>query len=200
MPVSTETSQPNPPSRAPSMFVRTMRPLAYAWLKLGGWTMVGTMPDIPKFVIVAAPHKTNWDLPNAIAAGLHYGLAINWMGKDSIFRWPFGGLMRWLGGISIDRSKKNNAVAQAIAAFDAADKLVIVIPPEGTRSDVDRWKSGFYHIAHGAKVPLVLAFIDYANRRVGVAQVFTPTGDYEADLAKILAVYEPFTAKRPLAA
>jgi 1-acyl-sn-glycerol-3-phosphate acyltransferase len=196
----TESHESSSSVRRPSLFVRGMRPLAHAWLKLGGWTMVGAMPDLPKFVIVAAPHKTNWDLPNAIAAGLHYGLAINWMGKDSLFKWPFGGVMRWLGGISIDRSKKNNAVAQAIAAFEAADRLVIVIPPEGTRSEVDRWKSGFYHIAHGAKVPLVLAFIDYTNRRIGVAEVFTPSGDYEADLAKIIAVYAPFTSKRPLAA
>jgi 1-acyl-sn-glycerol-3-phosphate acyltransferase len=153
--------------------------------------MVGEMPDLPKFVIVAAPHKTNWDLPNALAAGLHYGIAIKWMGKDSLFKWPFGGLMRWLGGIAIDRSKRNNAVTQMIETFNGSDHLVLVIPPEGTRSDVTQWKSGFYHIAHGAKVPLVLAFIDYNRREIGVADVFTPTGDYERDLAIIQSVYAP---------
>ena len=183
-----------------SMFVRVLRPLGNAWLRAGGWTVVGEMPDLPKFIIVAAPHKTNWDLPNALAAGLHYGLRINWMGKESLFKGPFGGFMRWLGGISIDRSKSNNAVAQMIDAFAAADQLVVVIPPEGTRGDVDRWKSGFYHIAHGAKVPLVLAFIDYANRRVGVAQMFHTTGDFDGDLARIQAVYVPMMPKRAKAA
>ena len=183
-----------------SLFVRVLRPLGHAWLRAGGWTVVGEMPDLPKFIIVAAPHKTNWDLPNALAVGLHYGLRINWMGKDSLFKWPFGGFMRWLGGISIDRSKTNNAVAQMVDAFAAADQLVVVIPPEGTRGDVERWKSGFYHIAHGAQVPLVLAFIDYANRRVGVAQMFHTTGDFDGDLARIQAAYAPMMPKRAAAA
>ena len=183
-----------------SLFVRVLRPLGNAWLRAGGWTVVGEMPDLPKFIIVAAPHKSNWDLPNALAAGLHYGLRINWMGKDSLFKWPFGGFMRWLGGIPIDRSKTNNAVAQMVDAFAAADQLVVVIPPEGTRGDVERWKSGFYHIAHGAQVPLVLSFIDYANRRVGVAQMFHTTGDYVGDLARIQAVYAPMMPKRAKAA
>ena len=189
------TAQPGP-----TLTVRLLRPLARLWLRAGGWTMIGQMPDLPKFIIVAAPHKTNWDLPNAIAAGLHYGLRVHWMGKDSLFKWPFNGIMRWLGGIPVDRSKKNNAVAMMIAEFQAADRLVVVIPPEGTRSDVDRWKSGFYHIAHGAGVPLVLGFIDYRNRKMGVAQLFRTTGDYERDLIAIQAVYEPMMPKRAMAA
>ena len=195
MPVSDPAARP-----VPSMTVRIVRPIAHAWLRAGGWTVVGEMPDVPKFVIVAAPHKTNWDLPNALAVGFHYGLRIHWMGKESLFKWPFGGFMRWLGGISVDRSKKSNAVQQAVDAFASAEQLVIVIPPEGTRSDVDRWKSGFYFIAHGANVPIALAFIDYANRRTGVAGVFQTTGDYEADLARIHAVYAPFMPKRAAAA
>jgi 1-acyl-sn-glycerol-3-phosphate acyltransferase len=179
----------------PSWVVRLFRPVAYLWLRAVNIRVEGELPDLKKFLIIAAPHKTNWDLPNALAAGLHYGVAINWMGKDSLFNWPFGGLMRWLGGIAVDRSKNNNAVASMIAAYEAADRLVLVIPPEGTRSDVSRWKSGFYHIAVGAKVPLVLAFVDYNTRRIGIAQVFYPTGDYDADLAKIMAIYAPMMPK-----
>jgi 1-acyl-sn-glycerol-3-phosphate acyltransferase len=193
------TITPTPTPVRPSLTVKLFRPLARLWLRAGGWTVVGQMPDLPKFVIVAAPHKTNWDLPNALAAGLHYGIAINWMGKDSLFRWPFNGVMRWLGGVPVDRSKNTNVVAQMITAFAVSDRLVLVIPPEGTRSDVDRWKSGFYHIAHGAGVPLVLAFIDYTNRKVGVAEVFQTTGNYEADLARIRAVYDPMMPKRRVA-
>ena len=181
----------------PSWTVVALRPLAWAWLRAVNMRVVGDMPDLAKFVIVAAPHKTNWDLPNALAAGLHYGIAIHWMGKDALFKWPFGGLMRWLGGIPVDRSQRNNAVAQMVEAFGAANQLIVVIPPEGTRSDVVRWKSGFYHIANGANVPLVLAYIDYVRREIGIAQVFLPTGDYEADLAKIQAVYAPMTGNVP---
>jgi len=180
---------PAPHMPSVSLVVRLLRPLATLWFSATRFNVVGDMPDLPKFIIVAAPHKTNWDLPHALAAGLHYRRPIHWMGKDSLFKWPFGGLMRWLGGIPVDRSKRNNAVAQMVERFNAADQLVVVIPPEGTRSDVARWKSGFYHIAVGAGIPLVLAFIDYKSRCVGVSQIFTPTGDYDTDLAAIQAVY-----------
>ena len=180
----------------PSLFLRLLRPLGRAWLWAVDMHVVGEMPDLAKFVIVAAPHNTNWDLPNALAAGLHYGVRIHWMGKDSLFKWPFGGLMRWLGGIPVDRSKRNNAVQQVIDTFGASDELILVIPPEGTRSEVTRWKSGFYHIAHGSKVPLVLAFVDYGRREIGVNSVFQTSGDYEADLAKIQAIYQPMLLKK----
>ena len=170
-----------------------MRPVAHAWLKCVNMRMVGDLPDLPKFVLIGAPHTSNWDLPNSLAAGLHYGVSINWMGKDSIFKWPFGGLMRWMGGIPVDRSKRNNAVTQMVEVFNAASELIVVIPPEGTRSEVDRWKSGFYHIAVGANVPIVMAFMDYNRREVGIKGVFYPTGDYDADVAKIQAVYAPIS-------
>jgi 1-acyl-sn-glycerol-3-phosphate acyltransferase len=180
------------------MIVRFLcRPLAELWLWAGGWSIVGEMPDLPKFVIVAAPHKTNWDLPNALAAGLHFGVRIQWMGKNSLFKWPFNSFMRWLGGIPVDRSKSNNAVSQMVEKFSAARELAVVIPPEGTRGEVTRWKSGFYYIAHGAKVPLVLAFIDYRQRKVGIAEVFHPTGNYETDLAAIQEIYASLAAPVP---
>ncbi len=187
-------SDPAPARRSnPSLLVRMMRPVAHAWLKCVNMRMVGDLPDLPKFVLIGAPHTSNWDLPNSLAAGLHYGVSINWMGKDSIFKWPFGGLMRWMGGIPVDRSKRNNAVTQMVEVFNAASELIVVIPPEGTRSEVDRWKSGFYHIAVGANVPIVMAFMDYNRREVGIKGVFYPTGDYDADVAKIQAVYAPIS-------
>jgi 1-acyl-sn-glycerol-3-phosphate acyltransferase len=113
------------------------------------------------------------------------------MGKDAIFKWPFGGLMRWLGGISVDRSKTTNAVAAMVDAFATRDQLYLVIPPEGTRKHVTQWKSGFYHIAVGAKVPIVLVYINYVKREVGIAEVFYPTGNYDTDIQHIMAVYAP---------
>lgn len=192
-PVDRTAGQTGPPP-GPTLVVRAFRPLAYVWLKLGGWRIEGDLPAAPKFVIVAAPHTTNWDLPNTLAAGLHYGRPVHWMGKDSLFKPPFGGFMRWLGGIPVDRSKSNNAVQQMVDWFATKDRLALVVAPSGTRSATVKWKSGFYHIAVGAGVPIVLAFIDYPRRTIGVAQVFYPTGDYEADLAAIEAVYAPIMA------
>ena len=103
-----------------SFAVRLFRPLAYLWLWGSGFRVEGAMPDLPKFLIVAAPHTTNWDLPYTLAAGLHYGLRVHWLGKTSIFRWPFGGVMRWLGGVAIERGKSTNAVTGAVGLFTAA--------------------------------------------------------------------------------
>ena len=181
----------------PSFTVRFFRPLGRLWLRATGWHIEGEMPNLPKFIIVAAPHSSNWDLPYVLAAGLHYGVRIHWMGKDSIFKWPFGGLMRWLGGIPVDRSKANNAVDGMILRFADSDRLIVAIPPEGTRGKVDRWKSGFYHIAVGAKIPLALGFLDYKRKAAGIARVFQPSGNYEADLAEIQAFYATVTARHP---
>lgn len=179
-----------------SLVNRLLLPVARAWLLLTRMRVVGAMPDLPKFVIIGAPHTSNWDLPHALAAAIELGVRIQWMGKASLFKWPFGGFMRWLGGIPVDRSKHNNAVQQVVEKFKAADRLIVVIPPEGTRSEVQRWKSGFYHIASGAGVPIVLAFCSYTKREIGVAQVFWPSGDYDADLPRIQAVYAA-VAPRP---
>ena len=167
-----------------------LRVIARAWLGAIDLKVVGQLPDLDKYVIIAAPHKTNWDLPNALAVGLHFGVAINWMGKDSLFHWPFKSLMIWLGGIPVDRSKRNDAVAQVVASFEARPTLALVIPPEGTRAKVTRWKSGFYHIARGAKVPIAIGFVNYKDRTVGIAETFYPTGNYDVDLAYIFNVYE----------
>jgi 1-acyl-sn-glycerol-3-phosphate acyltransferase len=179
---------PNQPT-APSFAVRVLRPLSGVWLAATGFKVIGRFPDDAKFIVIAAPHTTNWDLPHALAAGLQYGRRIHWMGKATIFKWPFGGLMRWLGGISVDRSKSTNAVASMINVFAERDNLALVVAPAGTRSATAPWKSGFYHIAHGSKVPLVLAYIDYNRREVGIADTIMPTGNYEADLAIIQARY-----------
>ena len=144
-----EAAEPLAPIN-PSLAVRLFRPLGRLWLRANGWRIEGEMPNLPKFIIVGAPHTSNWDLPYTLAAGLHYGVRVHWMGKDSIFKWPYGGLMHWLGGIPVDRSKPNNAVAQMVEKFAASDRLVVVIPPEGTRGKITRWKTGFYHIAVGA--------------------------------------------------
>ena len=191
-----EAAEPLAPIN-PSLAVRLFRPLGRLWLRANGWRIEGEMPNLPKFIIVGAPHTSNWDLPYTLAAGLHYGVRVHWMGKDSIFKWPYGGLMHWLGGIPVDRSKPNNAVAQMVEKFAASDRLVVVIPPEGTRGKITRWKTGFYHIAVGAGIPLALGFLDYKRRAAGIARLYYPTGNFEADLAEIQAFYATVTPRHP---
>jgi 1-acyl-sn-glycerol-3-phosphate acyltransferase len=147
-------------------------------------------------VLIAAPHTSNWDLPYTLMTGFALRLNLYWMGKESIFRVPFGAFMRWLGGIAVDRSKSNNLVAASVEAIRAAaGPLQLVVPPEGTRSKTRYWKTGFYHIALGAGVPIVMAYMDYAEKRAGLGPVFHPTGDVERDMESIKAFYAPFKGR-----
>jgi 1-acyl-sn-glycerol-3-phosphate acyltransferase len=171
--------------------------LSLAILKVAGWQVLGHLPEhAKKSVLIAAPHTSNWDLPMTLMVAFALELRPRWMGKASIFRWPFGGLMRWLGGIAVERSQSNNLVAtSAQAIVDAREPLQLIVPPEGTRSKTRHWKTGFYYIAHGAQVPIVMAYMDYANKRSGLGPLFEPTGDVEADMARIKAFYQPFKGK-----
>ncbi len=178
--------------------VRTaLRWISIAYLKAFGWRYEGRMPDAPKCVMIAAPHTSNWDFPITMFLAFALNIKVYWMGKDKLFRRPFGTVMRWLGGIPINRSKSNNVVAQTIDVFDRHEKLIIIIPPEGTRGKVAYWKTGFYHIAHGARVPIVLGYVDYARKAGGLGPLFMPTGNIEEDMKTIRAFYAGVTGKYP---
>ena len=174
-----------------------LRVLSAAFLRAKGWTLQGQLPaDQPKCVLIAAPHTSNWDLPYTLMVAFALRVDIYWMGKRSLFRWPFGALMRWLGGIPVDRSTSSNLVAASAQALRAADgRIALVVPPEGTRSKTRHWKSGFYWIAHAAGVPIVMAYMDYPRRLSGLGPVFTPSGDIEADMVQIKAYYAAFKGK-----
>ncbi len=172
------------------------RALARAGLRLSGWQVVGAPPaGLQKYVLIGAPHTSNWDFVLMLAAVFDRQLSVRWMGKDALFRGPLGPLMRWLGGIAIDRSKANNLVSQMVGTYRQSPALVITIPPEGTRRKVERWKTGFYWIAHGAGVPIVLGYADFGRKVVGFGPVFEPTGDIEADLPAIQAFYRDKQAR-----
>lgn len=191
------SSSPSPPRRK-GIFYELGRTLWLGWYRLIGWKVVGELPAPRKFVIIAAPHTSNWDFPLMMACAFYWRAELKWMGKDSLFRGPFGWIMRGFGGIPVDRSKSNDVVAQMAEKYRAADELMVAIPPEGSRGKVRVWKTGFYHIAHGAGVPLVLAFVDYATKTAGVADfTITPSGDYEADLPAIKAFYATKKGKHP---
>ncbi len=173
------------------------RLLAILFLKMIGWRREGSLPDIPKYVIIVAPHTSNWDFPIGLAFAFALKIRGYWLGKDGLFRWPFHGFFRWLGGIPIDRSRSSDVVAQMVQVFKERARLTMVVAPEGTRKKVTYWKSGFYHIARGADVPIVLAFLDYLRKAGGIGPVFSPTGDIEADMEYIRAFYATMTGKHP---
>jgi len=155
-------------------------------------------PDGFKSVLIAAPHTSNWDLPYTLMVAFALRLHIYWMGKQQIFKPPFRGLMMWLGGIPVHRESANNLVAASAAAIKAANgPLQLVVPPEGTRSKVRYWKSGFYYIALEAGVPIVLAYMDYERKLSGLGPVFQPTGNLEADMKAIQDFYKSFKGKNP---
>lgn len=164
--------------------------------KMLGWHVEGEIPDIKKFVIIAAPHTSNWDFPITLAVTFVLKIKIYWMGKAIMFRWPFGAAFRWLGGIPIDRSQSHNVIEQSIQAFKKRDKLIMVIPPEGTRKKASYWKTGFYHIARGANVPIVLGFLDYRRKAGGIGPTLHPTGRIEEDMQEIKTFYATITGKR----
>ena len=174
-----------------------LRTLSVTFLKLNGWTVEGALPpEARKSVFIAAPHTSNWDLPYTLMVAFALRLNIYWMGKASIFRFPFGPLMRWLGGIAVVREKSNNLVAASAQAIQEADgPLQLVVPPEGTRGKTRHWKTGFYFIAQQAQVPIVLAYMDYHRKVSGIGPIFQPTGDVEADLAAIKQFYAPIKGR-----
>ncbi len=175
-----------------------MRWISLIILKIMGWNIEGRLPDIPRFVLIAAPHTSNWDFPITIFVAFALKAKIYWMGKEAIFRWPFRNFFRWLGGIPIDRSKSNNIVEQMIQKFAGSEKLIITIPPSGTRKKVIKWKTGFYYIAVGANVPIVLGFLDYKRKIGGIGPVFFPTGDIDADMREMRAYYADMKGKYSL--
>lgn len=170
---------------------------AIAWLglRIAGWKVKGRPPEVSKYVIIAYPHTSNWDFPLGVAVCIMYRLKVYWLGKDSLFKGLAGPVMKWLGGIAINRSEAHDVVQQTIDAFNQSDALIIAVAPEGTRSLVKNWKTGFYHIAAGANVPIVLGYFDYANKEAGCLKSYSPTGDLDKDMLAIKAAYEGVQGK-----
>jgi len=167
------------------------------WMLVFGWDVEEPGPDVPKGVIIATPHTSNWDLPHMLAAAFVYRVHVRWLGKHTIFKPPFGWFFRWLGGIPVDRSHPGGMVGQAADRLVEADKLYIAVPPSGTRDKRDRWKSGFYWIAHTAQVPVICGYLDYAKRRANLGYTFVPTGDVHSDMEKVRRFYEDVKGKFP---
>jgi len=171
--------------------------LSKLFLKVTGWKVSGSVPDIPKFVLILAPHTSNWDLPFMLAVMYASGVRLNWFGKKEIFRWPVGGVFKYLGGIPIERSTRQNMVQQTAQSILRHEQIIVGLAPEGTRSQTGYWKTGFYYIAHEAQVPIVFAFLDYARKVGGFGPMMETTGDINADMKIIREFYSGITAKYP---
>lgn len=149
---------------------------------LFGWKIDGRMPSVSKFIIIVAPHTSNWDFMIGLCARSILKFDAKYLGKKELFRFPFGALFRWLGGVPVDRSRTTNMVEAVADLFYQHEKFIVAIAPEGTRKHVAQWKTGFYFIAVKAKVPIVMAAFDYPRKTVFVSQPFYPTGNLPADM------------------
>ncbi len=174
-----------------------LKRLARLILWVGGWTPVGEIPDLPKAVFIAAPHTSNWDGFWALTYKVSIGIDIRFFAKHSLFWFPLGALLRGLGGVPLDRSRAGSAVAIAVAMFEANETFFFGLAPEGTRALRDGWKSGFYRIATDAKVPILLGFLDYRNKRIGIGGRLDVTGDTAVDLQKCADFYATIEGRWP---
>jgi 1-acyl-sn-glycerol-3-phosphate acyltransferase len=166
-------------------------------LRALGWRMEGAAPQIDKYVLIMAPHTSNWDFPLMLAARAVFGVHAAWMGKAALFRWPFGRLLRAVGGIPVERSSRNDAVRQMADVILRAERIVLAIPPEGTRKRTEYWKSGFYYIAQLAQVPIVLTYLDYGSKRAGFGPVLDSKLPAKALMAEAREFYRTITPKYP---
>ena len=185
------------PQRRSSLPSRLVRRALLALYHARGWKAVGAPPADRRCVIIAAPHTSNWDFVNYL--GLVHALKIetHFMAKTSLFRWPMTGFMHDMGGVEVDRSARHNYVEMMIAEFGRRKQFMLTIAPEGTRGAVRQWRTGFYHIAMGAHVPIVCGMMDYATKTGGLGPAIWPTGDYRADMAKVAEFYRSVTPKHP---
>lgn len=166
-------------------------------LTFAGWKVEGSLPDCPKMVLIVAPHTSNWDFLVGLMAKFAVRLECRFIAKHSLFWWPLGAFLRAVGGLPVDRSAAGDVVEGAARAFGERERLVLAITPEGTRSRVERWKSGFHRIARAAGVPIALAVFDYRRRIVRLGPAFPASADYDGDLAKMQALVSASMAKRP---
>ena len=167
------------------------------WMWSFGWDGVGQVPAGGKFVLIGEPHTSNWDFVFGLSALYVFRLKVSWLGKDALFRKPFGGIMRWLGGIAIDRNSQHGVVDQLARRFRDSQQLVIGLTPSGTRKKRDYWKSGFYRIAHATQVPIVCGYLDYSRKEACMGLAFVPTGAIKNDMDRIRQFYEGIQGKHP---
>ena len=169
----------------------------FIFTKIMGWKLVHDFPqNLKKYVVIVAPHTSWHDFPIGVLARNTSGTSINFIGKNSLFKWPFGFIFRKLGGVPVDRSRSNNLVDAIVQVFDEKEQFRLALSPEGTRKKVDKWKTGFYYIAKGANVPIVMATIDFGKKQVEVSKPYYPTDDKDKDFDYFYSFFNSNMAKK----
>jgi len=166
-------------------------------LNILGWTIHADYPDVKNYVLIAAPHTSNWDFPLGILAAKAINLKVHWMGKHTIFRWPFAWFFRALGGRPVHRDQALNVIQEMADLFAHSGQLILALAPEGTRTRTDHWRTGFYYIAWAAKVPIAMGYLDYGQKQVGLGGTFYPGDDIEAVFSQIRQFYKDRRGKYP---
>lgn len=164
---------------------------------INGWKVAGEVPRLKKFVVIMAPHTSGMDFIYAMCARFILNIQFRYLGKAEVFKPPFGFIFRWLGGVPVERSEHHNLVEQVVKMFEEHDTFILALSPEGTRTYVPKWKTGFYYIALHAKVPIVLGYLDFPNKTAGIGPLFYPTGDIDKDIEAIKDFYRPIKGKYP---
>ncbi len=160
-------------------------------LRLAGWEFQGEWPNVSQCVVILAPHTSNWDFVIGLSAAMEIRLNARWLGKDSLFRTPLGRFFRWQGGIPAVRDHAQGLVGSVVEQFQNSTKLWLALAPEGTRSQVNHWRTGFYHIARSANVPIIPLALDWQNKKVIIFDLFLPTGQIDNDIAELRDLYRP---------
>ncbi|WP_411340729.1 lysophospholipid acyltransferase family protein [Sphingopyxis sp. J-6] len=181
----------------PGLAARAVRRLLLLLYRLRGWKAVGEVPEPRRFVLIAAPHTSNWDFVNFLGLTADKGIRPHFMAKLSLFRWPLGGFIRQMGGVAVDRRNSGQVVQQMVDEFARRAEFMLTVAPEGTRGKAAKWRTGFYQIALAAKVPMVVGMMDYRTRTGGLGPLIWPTGDFRADMLKVLEVYKSCVPKFP---
>ena len=183
--------------QAPGLVARAVRRFLLLLYRMRGWKATGAVPEPRRFILIAAPHTSNWDFVNFLGLTADLGVRPHFMAKLSLFRWPLGGFIRRMGGIPVDRKGGGNVVQQMVDEFARRAEFMLTVAPEGTRGQTTKWRTGFYQIAIAAKVPLVVGFMDYGTRTGGLGPLIWPTGDFRADMIKVLDIYKSCVPKIP---
>lgn len=181
----------------PGPVARAVKWLLLLMYRMRGWKAVGDVPEPRRFILIAAPHTSNWDFVNFLGLTADLKVRAHFMGKLSLFRWPIGGFMKQMGGIPVDRRNASNVVQQMVDEFARRAEFMLTVAPEGTRGKAKKWRTGFYQIAIAAKVPMVVGFMDYGRKTGGLGPLIWPTGDFRADMMKVLETYKSCIPKFP---
>lgn len=188
---------PEPPREAARRHSRLLQLFGRTGLRMAGWRVTGRIPEVPRFVAVVAPHTSNWDFVIGVLVMFALDLRILWLGKDTLFSTPLGPLLRRIGGRPVKRDTPEGVVADVAQTLRAEPRFVFALAPEGTRKRVPQWRTGFYRVAEATGAPILPVWMDYSRREVGLGELVTPTGDLEADIARLQRLYRAEMGRFP---